>query len=156
MLASLVDVKDLPRRYGGDLEWDFLDNPMLDDPAKKVLGSMPRGPFIFEDGFVHRPAEYEGPPDLDTSLSTGAARLNDYEPRTKESAVKGDDIDPVKDDVMARLAEAVDEDIKVSRASAEGTAVNAGEALKPATFDKPEGKVEEGIASSSSTAGIQA
>lgn len=57
-LCSIIHVKDLPKKYGGELEWKFEDEPYLDEDARKVLGEMPKGPFIFEDGAVMRPKEY--------------------------------------------------------------------------------------------------
>ena len=48
----------MPKKYGGELEWEFEDDPNLDDEARKILGEMPKGPFIFEDGAVVRPKEY--------------------------------------------------------------------------------------------------
>jgi hypothetical protein len=56
-LRNLVDTKDLPKPYGGDLEWEFSDEPSLDEQAKKVLGMMPKGPAMFVDGTVVRPGE---------------------------------------------------------------------------------------------------
>lgn len=54
-LRTLVDAKNLPRPYGGELEWKFEDEPALDDDAKQLIGEMPKGPHIFEDGQVKRP-----------------------------------------------------------------------------------------------------
>lgn len=54
-------MQDLPKAYGGELDWSFLDEPKLDDDAKKVLSEgeeskgMPRGPAIFDAGEAHRP-----------------------------------------------------------------------------------------------------
>jgi len=56
-LRNFVDAKDLPKPYGGDLEWEFSDEPSLDEQAKKVLGAMPKGPATFIDGTVVRPGE---------------------------------------------------------------------------------------------------
>lgn len=63
MLTSLIDKQHLPKIYGGELDWDFFDPPNLDEDAKKKLGEMPKGPFIFEDEKVKRPKHYEGPLD---------------------------------------------------------------------------------------------
>ena len=39
------------------MEWTFLDEPSLDEDAKKVLGEegMPRGPVVFREGKVCKP-----------------------------------------------------------------------------------------------------
>ena len=57
-IRTSIDAKDLPKMYGGELEWVFEDGPKLDEAAKGVLGEMPRGPLLFEDGVVRRPKEY--------------------------------------------------------------------------------------------------
>ncbi|KAH9923583.1 CRAL/TRIO domain-containing protein [Amylocystis lapponica] len=54
-LRKLIDAKDLPRPYGGELEWKFEDEPVLDDDAKQAIGEMPKGPAYFEDGHVKQP-----------------------------------------------------------------------------------------------------
>ena len=51
-LRKLIDAKDLPKSYGGKLEWKFEDEPSLDDAAKAILGEMPKGPFLFLEGKV--------------------------------------------------------------------------------------------------------
>lgn len=54
-LRTLIDPKDLPKPYGGDLDWKFEDEPALDDDAKALIGEMPKGPAAFVDGKVVRP-----------------------------------------------------------------------------------------------------
>lgn len=55
-LQSFIDPKNLPKPYGGELDWKFEDEPNLDDEAKEALGgSMPRGPHLFVDGTVVKP-----------------------------------------------------------------------------------------------------
>ncbi|EKM79113.1 hypothetical protein AGABI1DRAFT_106707 [Agaricus bisporus var. burnettii JB137-S8] len=54
-LLELIDAEDLPKTYGGTFEWNF-EEPSLDDAAKKVLGEMPRGPVIFENGKLEQPS----------------------------------------------------------------------------------------------------
>lgn len=51
-LREFVDLKDLPKDYGGELDWKFEDEPLLDEDAKQVLGELPKGPVIFIDGGV--------------------------------------------------------------------------------------------------------
>lgn len=54
-LRTLIDVQNLPKAYGGELEWTFEDEPSLDEDARKAVGGeMPRGPAIFVDGRVER------------------------------------------------------------------------------------------------------
>ncbi|KAF7365466.1 CRAL/TRIO domain-containing protein [Mycena venus] len=54
-LLKLIDAQDLPRQYGGTLEWEFADEPSLDDATKQAIGEMPKGPTVFVDGKVAKP-----------------------------------------------------------------------------------------------------
>ncbi|KAJ7134303.1 CRAL/TRIO domain-containing protein [Mycena epipterygia] len=54
-LLTLIDAENLPRQYGGTLEWQFFSEPNLDDATKEVLGEMPKGPALFVDGALARP-----------------------------------------------------------------------------------------------------
>jgi len=56
-LRSLIDVKDLPKPYGGELDWEFICDPSLDEEAKMAIGEMPKGPALFVDGAVVRPGK---------------------------------------------------------------------------------------------------
>ncbi|KAG1822610.1 CRAL/TRIO domain-containing protein [Suillus subaureus] len=49
-LRLLIDERDLPQSYGGQLPWKFEDEPDLDDTIKKLIGEMPKGPVLFVDG----------------------------------------------------------------------------------------------------------
>ncbi|KAJ8523258.1 hypothetical protein ONZ45_g350 [Pleurotus djamor] len=51
-LLELVNAKDLPKEYGGELSWTFTDEPSLDEDATAVIGEMPKGPVKFIDGKV--------------------------------------------------------------------------------------------------------
>ncbi|KAI0643093.1 CRAL/TRIO domain-containing protein [Trametes meyenii] len=64
-LRTLIDSKDLPKPYGGELDWKFEDEPALDEAAKAVLGEMPKGPVVFENDQVCRPT----PPSADAAAS---------------------------------------------------------------------------------------
>jgi len=58
-LLELVNAKDLPKPYGGQLDWRFEDGPNLDDAARELIGEMPKGPVIFENNRVERPTSVE-------------------------------------------------------------------------------------------------
>ncbi|KAI0246368.1 CRAL-TRIO domain-containing protein [Lactifluus subvellereus] len=62
-LLQLMDADSLPQVYGGALPFNFEDDPVLDDPARELLGSdkIPRGPVIFVHGEVARPAGFIEP-----------------------------------------------------------------------------------------------
>ncbi|KAF5377368.1 hypothetical protein D9757_008018 [Collybiopsis confluens] len=46
-LTQFVDSKDLPKIYGGELEWEFTDEPLLDEDTTKEIREMPKGPVVF-------------------------------------------------------------------------------------------------------------
>jgi hypothetical protein len=54
-----MDADSLPQIYGGALPFTFEDEPILDDPARNLLGStkIPPGPIVFVDGKVARPED---------------------------------------------------------------------------------------------------
>ncbi|RDB15322.1 Sec14 cytosolic factor [Hypsizygus marmoreus] len=56
-LLSLIHAPDLPRTYGGELDWAFHDEPSLCDHAREAVRGeeAPRGPVVFVDGAVARP-----------------------------------------------------------------------------------------------------
>lgn len=49
---KLINAEDLPRQYGGTLEWEFFSEPNLDDATKEVIGELPKGPHVFVNGAV--------------------------------------------------------------------------------------------------------
>ncbi len=61
-----MDADSLPQVYGGTLPFTFEDEPILDDPARELLGStkIPRGPIVFMDGKVVRPEDLTVSPNL--------------------------------------------------------------------------------------------
>ncbi|KAK9422646.1 putative CRAL-TRIO domain-containing protein [Seiridium unicorne] len=53
VLASFIDIRNIPKAYGGDLEWDFYDEPRWDDPEfERIITfqnghtSVPPGPML--------------------------------------------------------------------------------------------------------------
>jgi hypothetical protein len=61
-----MDADTLLQVYGGTLPFTFEDDPILDDPARELLGSdnIPRGPISFVDGKVIVPDGFTKPPHL--------------------------------------------------------------------------------------------
>jgi hypothetical protein len=53
-LREFIDPNNLPKRYGGELDWEFEDEPNLDEDAKRIVGEMPQGPAAFVDGKITR------------------------------------------------------------------------------------------------------
>lgn len=49
-LRLLIDERDIPQSYGGQLPWKFEDDPDLDDAIQQAIDEMPRGPVLFVDG----------------------------------------------------------------------------------------------------------
>jgi hypothetical protein len=54
-LLKLIDAENLPKTYGGNMEWKFENDPDLDQVAKDVIGEWPRRPSIFKHGEVRLP-----------------------------------------------------------------------------------------------------
>ncbi|KAF7299346.1 Sec14 cytosolic factor [Mycena indigotica] len=56
-LLKLIDAENLPKQYGGTLEWEYKSEPSLDQPTKDAVGAeeLPKGPHVFEDGKVGKP-----------------------------------------------------------------------------------------------------
>ncbi|KAI9443069.1 CRAL-TRIO domain-containing protein [Lactarius indigo] len=75
VLLQLMDADSLPQVYGGTLPFTFENEPVLDTPARELLGSdeIPRGPIVFVDGKVARPQGHHEPryaPNGNTETST--------------------------------------------------------------------------------------
>lgn len=53
VLTSFIDVKNIPKVYGGELEWDFYDEPLFDDEIKRIMKwenghtKLPPGPMYW-------------------------------------------------------------------------------------------------------------
>ena len=56
-LRRFIDNENIPKTYGGELDFNFEDEPSLDTETKSAIGEMPRGPVIFRDGVILRPHE---------------------------------------------------------------------------------------------------
>ncbi|KAF8736038.1 hypothetical protein AX14_000981 [Amanita brunnescens Koide BX004] len=54
-LREVIHAKDLPKIYGGELDWSYEDAPSLDEAARQVIREMPKGPIIFVDGAPAKP-----------------------------------------------------------------------------------------------------
>ncbi|PPR07267.1 hypothetical protein CVT26_012427 [Gymnopilus dilepis] len=54
-LRILIHAKDLPQVYGGELPWNYEDEPLLDEDTKQLIGELPKGAAIFVDGQVMKP-----------------------------------------------------------------------------------------------------
>lgn len=66
-LRSLIDSKDLPKAYGGELQWEYGDEPSLDEAATQAIGKVPRGPAFFADGAVVEPQKGAKTAETETS-----------------------------------------------------------------------------------------
>jgi hypothetical protein len=58
-LLKIIDSEDLPKPYGGSLDWKYEDEPKLDEATKELIKEMPKGPVIFENGKVNWPSVAE-------------------------------------------------------------------------------------------------
>jgi hypothetical protein len=60
-LRKFIDNENIPKAYGGELDFKFEDEPNLDQAAEAAIGEMPKGPVIFRDGTVTKPQEGKFP-----------------------------------------------------------------------------------------------
>ncbi|KAH6659274.1 CRAL-TRIO domain-containing protein [Truncatella angustata] len=57
VLSSFIDIKNIPKAYGGELEWDFFDEPRWDDPEIERILTFQNGHTKFPAGPMYmRPA----------------------------------------------------------------------------------------------------
>ena len=50
-LMDIIPAKNLPKVYGGEMDWTYEDEPDLDDEIKKAIGAdMIEGPVVWEGG----------------------------------------------------------------------------------------------------------
>ena len=54
-LRKIIDNENIPKSYGGELDFKFEDEPNLDQASKDAIGEIPKGPVIFKDGIVVKP-----------------------------------------------------------------------------------------------------
>ncbi|KAH8077045.1 CRAL/TRIO domain-containing protein [Cristinia sonorae] len=69
-LRSLIDEENLPKAYGGKLDWTFEDDPSIDSDMIERIGKMPRGPVIWVDEKVVRPAKAPPTPEPSTAAAS--------------------------------------------------------------------------------------
>ncbi|KAG8918482.1 hypothetical protein FRC02_002339 [Tulasnella sp. 418] len=86
-LQEYIDKENIPKEYGGDLDWTFPEEPNLDEPAKKALASIgggpPRGPYVWWEGEAKRPNEVE---DVTLEYPTESGSIDE---RSKGVATNG-------------------------------------------------------------------
>lgn len=56
-LRKFIDDENIPKAYGGGLDFEFEGEPNLDQAAKDAIREMPKGPVVFKDGVVMKPHE---------------------------------------------------------------------------------------------------
>ncbi|KAJ6150566.1 hypothetical protein N7471_001765, partial [Penicillium samsonianum] len=74
-LRSFIDPPNLPKAYGGELDWQWQDLPNLDGPAKELMDKLhqdtaegqvfPKGSIIFERGCIRLLGTIDGMPRRD-------------------------------------------------------------------------------------------
>ncbi|KAG4220822.1 hypothetical protein PC116_g30699 [Phytophthora cactorum] len=54
VLTTFMDIKNIPKAYGGELDWDFFDEPAWDDEVKRICQfengytTLPQGPVYWK------------------------------------------------------------------------------------------------------------
>lgn len=64
-ILKYIDIKDLPKRFGGELEWNMGDHPNPDEAAKKMVGKL-------KDGWIDGPIRYISKPEGDVLMAVGS------------------------------------------------------------------------------------
>ena len=80
-LRGIIEPQNLPRAYGGELEWVFEDEPALDEPAKELVDAVPKGPILFVDGKAVRP---EVLPEWSVDVVSGKGSEGEEKKRSQE------------------------------------------------------------------------
>ncbi|KAJ5819742.1 CRAL/TRIO domain-containing protein [Penicillium riverlandense] len=71
-LLSHVDASDLPKEYGGELDWQWQDQPNLDESTRRLVDDLyhktdrgeifPKGPIIYQDSCIRLVGSVDGSP----------------------------------------------------------------------------------------------
>lgn len=64
-LTEFIEPAHLPRRFGGELEWELGMPPMLDEETKAVVGRLAQG-------WVEGPVRYISRPEGDVLMAVGS------------------------------------------------------------------------------------
>ena len=64
-MLKYIDIKDLPQRFGGELEWKMGDHPNPDEATKKIVGKL-------TDGWIDGPIRYISKSDVDVLIAVGS------------------------------------------------------------------------------------
>jgi hypothetical protein len=69
-LLSYINASDLPKEYGGELDWQWQDQPNLDSSTKNLVDDLyhktdwgevfSKGPIIYEDGCIRLQGSVNG------------------------------------------------------------------------------------------------
>ncbi|KAL1981715.1 hypothetical protein VTN96DRAFT_2272 [Rasamsonia emersonii] len=61
-LESFMDPSSFPKQYGGELDWEWGDPPLLDEPARELAGGLelPAGEGEKRPGFIKGPVLFHG------------------------------------------------------------------------------------------------
>ncbi|KAL4866803.1 hypothetical protein BDV12DRAFT_172285 [Aspergillus spectabilis] len=61
-LTSFMEPSSIPKQYGGELEWQWGDMPYLDEPARKLVGTLETVPAEGQTkpGFIKGPVLFKG------------------------------------------------------------------------------------------------
>ncbi|GAD95398.1 phosphatidylinositol transporter, putative [Paecilomyces variotii No. 5] len=61
-LTSFMPLSSIPKKYGGELDWDWGDLPSLDEPARELIGALETSPANGQGkpGFLKGPVLFKG------------------------------------------------------------------------------------------------
>ena len=69
MMLKYIDKKDLPERFGGELQWNMGDHPNPDDETRRMVGKL-------KDGWIDGPIRYISKPEGDVLMAVGSVDGN--------------------------------------------------------------------------------
>jgi hypothetical protein len=76
-LTNFMDPSSFPKQYGGELDWDWGDMPILDEPARAIAGAL------------ERIGEYGDKDDTPTTATATTAEEKDGDKPQKPEFLKG-------------------------------------------------------------------
>lgn len=82
-MSKIIAPADLPRVYGGELDWTYEDEPALDEDLRQAIrrDTLPKGPIEWKDGHMIILGEPRGVMESPDALSAPSA-----EPRRSDGA----------------------------------------------------------------------
>ncbi|KAI1876914.1 uncharacterized protein JN550_000986 [Neoarthrinium moseri] len=131
VLTSFIDIRNIPKAYGGELEWDFYDEPRWDDPEYQRI-------ITFQNGYTSIPEGpmYVRPREDGTTLELVAVGSKDQKHRDEVFATIPKAF-PAKKEAASTATEATAVESKTEDAETVAAETKVDIAVAPAGADVP-------------------